>query len=246
MNKKRVWGLSLLLCFIALTAQAQSDDFGLWTSLEIKKKIFKGFDISAEGDYRLRNDMKDTERWSAGVSASYRFLPFLKAAVGYTYLNVKCPEEYTTKGNRIPEFWSPRHRFTASLTGSVQAGRLDFSLRERYQSTHREALSVPKFSGKDGSAKADEEISAKTKSVLRSRLQMEYNIRKCPLAPYVSAELYNSIDRDGKLDKVRYTAGTAIKLNKHNAFDLYYLYQNKQDDDEPSGHVLGVGYTLKF
>ncbi len=246
MSKKKSLAFAMLLCCVSMNMQAQSDDFGLWTGLEVKKSIVKGLDLSAEGEYRLRNDWKDTERWSVGTSLSYRMLPFLKAAVGYTYLKVNRPETTTAKGNIIPEYWSPRHRFNASLTGNVKAGRFEFSLRERYQVTHREALSVPKISGKNGSAKDNEEISSKTKTVLRSRLQAEYNIRKCPLAPYASVEIYNSMDRDGKLDKTRYTAGTAIKLNKHNAIDVYYLYQNKQDDDEPSGHVLGVGYTIKF
>ncbi|MFR5757191.1 MAG: hypothetical protein ACLUE2_00470 [Bacteroides cellulosilyticus] len=29
---------------------AQSDDFGIWTSAEVKKKIFPGFDASVEGE----------------------------------------------------------------------------------------------------------------------------------------------------------------------------------------------------
>lgn len=37
-----------------------------------------------------------------------------------------------------------------------------------------------------------------------------------------------------------------MKLSKKHALDFYYLYQNKADDDEANGHVIGAGYSFKF
>ncbi len=246
MNRKRILYLALCLC-ASLAVKAQSEGLGLWTSAEVKKKIFPGFDLYAEGDYRLRDNLKEVNRWSVGGGASYRMLPFLKADAGYQYIRFNHPAETTNKGNYIPEYWSPRHRMTFSLTGDQTFGRFKLSLRERYQYTHRTALSVPKYSSEEMTKqKDDEEISAKSVSVLRSRFQVEYNIRKSGFRPYASAEIYNSIDKDLALKKVRWTLGTEYKINKHNGLDLYYLYQDESDDDEANGHVIGVGYSFKF
>ena len=93
--------------------------------------------------------------------------------------------------------------------------------------------------------KADEYISGKGKNVLRSRLQVAYNIRKCAFNPYASCELSHSLS-DGAFEKARWTLGTEWKLSKRHSLDFYYLYQNKADDDESDGHVIGAGYSFKF
>lgn len=68
-SKKRLWdtgrylvGCLLLLC-MAGKSYAQGDDFGVWTSAEVKKKIFSGFDASLEGEFRTRDGCR---RWNAG------------------------------------------------------------------------------------------------------------------------------------------------------------------------------------
>ena len=132
------------------------------------------------------------------------------------------------------------------MTGKVDWRRFTFSLRERWQYTYRPSQSVPKFDGDDGSVKNDEYISGKGKNVLRSRLQVEYNIRKCAFTPYTSCELSYSLNEIGAFEKLRWTLGTEWKLSKKHALDFYYLYQNKADDDEANGHVIGAGYSFKF
>lgn len=245
MNKKvfTVWLISSL-CFTGLWGQ--SDDFGVWSSVEVQKKISPGFNVSLEGELRTRSGLKDVERWMTTIDMAYRLNAYLKADAGYTYIYSHQPEETTKKGNKIADYWSPRHRLSASLTGSYVWKRIEFSLRERYQFTHRTALSVSKYDGDDGSRKTDEEITAKSKNVLRSRLQAVWNIKKSAFNPYASCELYNSITDGWGLDKMRWTAGTVYRINKRHSLDFFYRYQDQTDDDEQSGHVLGAGYKLKF
>ena len=157
---------------------------------------------------------------------------WLKASAGYTFIHYYHPMEVTKKGNYIPEYWQPKHRVNLSLTGKVDWRRFTFSLRERWQYTYRPSQSVPKFDGDDGSVKNDEYISGKGKNVLRSRLQVEYNIRKCAFTPYTSCELSYSLNEIGAFEKLRWTLGTEWKLSKKHALDFYYLYQNKADDDD--------------
>lgn len=237
-----------LICMASLAGKlyAQSDDFGIWTSAEVKKKILPGWDASLEGELRTRDGVKTVERWSGAAAMSYKVFDWLKASAGYTFIHYYHPMEVTKKGNYIPEYWQARHRFNISLTGKADWRRFTFSLRERWQYTYRPSQSVPKFDGDDGSTKADEYISGKRKNVLRSRLQVAYNIRKCAFNPYASCELTHSLSDGGAFEKARWTLGTEWKLSKRHSLDFYYLYQNKADDDEANGHVLGAGYSFKF
>ena len=212
----------------------------------VKKKIFSGFDASLEGEFRTRDGLQTVERWSGSAGVSYKMFRWLKASAGYTFIHYYHPMEVTKKGNYIPEYWQPKHRVNLSLTGKVDWRRFTFSLRERWQYTYRPSQSVPKFDGDDGSVKNDEYISGKGKNVLRSRLQVEYNIRKCAFTPYTSCELSYSLNEIGAFEKLRWTLGTEWKLSKKHALDFYYLYQNKADDDEANGHVIGAGYSFKF
>lgn len=238
--------LAALLCTICSAMHAQSDDLGIWTSAEVKKKIFPGFDASVEGEFRTSDGLKNVERWAAGAAVAYRINSFLKADAGYTYIYSHVQGETTKKGNYVSSYWLPRHRMYLSLTGRMKWNRLEFSLRERYQYTYRPSQSVAKYDGDDGSRKDDEEIKGKGKNVLRSRLQAEWNMKKSRFAPFASCELYHSMSDGWALDKTRWTVGTEYKINQKNSFDLYYRYQDHADDDETNGHVIGVGYKLKF
>lgn len=233
-------------CF-SLTAMAQEDDFGIWTSVGATKKITKDFGITGELEYRTRNDSKTTERWSGELSMNYKLAPYLKLEGGYVYIYYNHPSEFTSKGNYIPEYWSPRHRLYFGAAGSYKTNRWTFSLRERYQYTYRTSLTVPKYSDTSKTEqKSDEEISGKSTSILRSRLQVEYDIKGSPFKPFASCELFNLISDGMKNDKTRWTIGTDFALNKSNSIELYYRYQKQADDDEANGHILGIGYSIKF
>ena len=178
---RRITLLAVFLCTMVAGVYAQSDDFGIWTSAEVKKKIFPGFDASVEGEFRTRDGVDNVERWSAGAGVAYRITSFLKADGGYTFIYSHRPGEMTKKGNYVSDYWSPRHRMYLSLTGKLNWQRFEFSLRERYQYTYRTSQLVSKYDGDDGSQKADEEITGKGKNVLRSRLQLNGILRNLVL-----------------------------------------------------------------
>lgn len=204
------------------------------------------------------------------------FLPFLKADVGYTFMYMRYPAETAIKYQEddngvltaVPKhknvdapYWCARHRATASLTGSVKWGRFKFSLRERYQYTYRMPAECereryyyferseqwdyerPDFAGPEMLTDAK---NAKSDHKLRSRLQVSYDIKKCPFEPFAEVEVYNELDNAFALNKVRYTVGTEYKINKKNKLKLYYRYQDYAEIDEVSGHVLGLGYAFDF
>lgn len=182
--------------------------------------------------------------------------------------------ELDDEGNLVPKhknvdaaYWTARHRGTASLTGSFKWKRFKFSLRERYQFTYRmpaqcdrtrwyydpfhAMMGTPEFyleedpSSEDYSYMVDDK-KAKHDHKLRSRLQVSYDIKKCPFEPFAEIEVYNLLDEGFAYDKIRYTIGTEYKINKENKLKVFYRYQDYADIDEVSGHVLGLGYAFEF
>lgn len=234
--------LFALLC-VAQPMSAQSDDFGIWTSIEVKKKLTSRLSASVEGEYRTRDGVSETDRWAGSVGVDYKLFSWLKASAGYTYIYNHEDDRETNKGNIVSSYWQSKHRFNVSLTGSVEWNRFTFSLRERWQYTYRPEKYVSKYASDGVTAKDDELVNGKGKNVLRSRIGVDYDIRKCPINPFASCELYHS---DSGLEKTRWTVGAEYKLSKKHAFELYYRYQDKDDDDETNGHVLGIGYRFKF
>ncbi len=281
---KRILGTGCLLLATSVMV-AQKSDFGVWASIEGSTKLNKQLELSLETEYRTQDMSSMTERIATGFSLSYKnknFLPFLKADVGYTFMSMNYLGETTIKyeteedgsyeldgaGNPIPKhmnvddaYWVARHRFTASLTGSVKWGRLKFSLRERYQFTHRmrSYCERERYYYFESLKKWDYELSdfeqpelltdekkSKSDHKLRSRLAVSYDIKKCPFEPFAEVEVYNELDNAFAYDKIRYTVGTEYKINKEHKLKLYYRYQDYADIDEVSGHVLGIGYAFEF
>lgn len=242
--------VSLVVLFVGIASgKAQS----LWTSADIKAKVTTGLKAFAEAEYRTHNELSSTERWSGTVGLEYEPWKFLEMTAGYSYIHQQTVDETTSKGNFIPAYWQPKHRGFFAVTGKMKWKRFNFSLRERYQYTYRTSQAVDKYDmyKKDGTLKDTpdldyEWIESKGKQVLRSRLEVEYDIKKSPFSPYVSCEMYNLIEENFGVEKTRWTAGTSYKINKKHSVDLYYRYIDQSDDDEEGGHVIGVGYSFKL
>ena len=249
MKSKVLYLLALLM--LPLASAAQSDDFGVWTSVGVEKKINKKVSVGLEAELRTRDDVSELDRWSVGLDGQYKITKWLKVSAGYSLLNDNnrkiTYKETNGMPNKLAEYWGVRHRFNVSLTGSRKFGNLQVSLRERWQYTYRPSKTIDQRWDYD-----DEEFdnkpktyNARGKNVLRSRLQLSYDIPNCHVEPYASAEAFNS----WSVEKMRYTAGADWKISKKHAVGIYYLYQSVHDDDddnEPNRHVLGVEYKFKF
>ena len=239
------------LLMLPLASAAQSDDFGVWTSVGVEKKINKKVSVGLEAELRTRDDVSELDRWSVGLDGQYKITKWLKVSAGYSLLNDNnrkiTYKETNGRPNKLAEYWGVRHRFNVSLTGSRKFGNLQVSLRERWQYTYRPSKTIDQRWDYD-----DEEFdnkpktyNARGKNVLRSRLQLSYDIPNCHVEPYASAEAFNA----WSVEKMRYTAGADWKISKKHAVGIYYLYQSVHDDDddnEPNRHVLGVEYKFKF
>ena len=163
--------------------------------------------------------------------------------------------------NHRHQFWRGRHRTSLSLQGEYKPNkRWTFSLKEMVQYSHfnRATTTMDRYRIEEEEEDEDGNITytyyldednqkhykAKDKVVLRSKVGIDYDIRHCPVNPYVSAEYGCGLNYT--TNKWKFVAGVGIKLNKQNKIDFFYRYQTEDDDDEPNGHIIGLGYSLKF
>ena len=243
----------LIACLLVLLSTATfptlslADDAGLIASIGASHKFNKKLSVGAELEFRSRNDFRTADRVSLGADASYKLLPWLKASAGYTLLVDNNREDITYQDDGVsynnwrPSYWGVRHRFNVSLTGSYKIQRVEVSLRERWQYTYRPSKMIDNFDFDEGEWE-DHEVRGKGKNVLRSRLQLEWDIPKCKFDPFASVEFHTTRD----LEKPRFIVGVGHTLKKKHDFKLYYRYQVSGSSSEPDIHMLGMGYTYKF
>ena len=246
--RKLIAIIGMLLATIS-NVFAQGDDFGVWYELGAEKKLSPKWSIGAEGEFRTRNNSRTADRWSAGLSAEYKIIKGLKASAGYTLLYDNNKEEFDLKSDGLrpnkwtPSYWGVRHRTNVSLSGNVDIGRLNIALRERWQYTYRPKAEEKKY---DFDNEEWRSVKGKGKNVLRSRLQLSYDIPHWKFDPTASIEMFN--DKSG-IAKMRYLVGVDYKYQKKHVFGLNYRYQNVNSDDddyEVNSHIVGLSYKYKF
>lgn len=250
MKRVRLFALLFICSLLAPTGlAAQGSDWGGSYNLEFSKKVTPKLSFSLEGEYRTRNDFRSTDRFETSISADYKLVDFLKVGASYSLINYDSPK------NKYRD-WEIRHRWSAYVTASYEVARFKISLREKFQQTYR--MGVPATEN-DSTYNVDTEewdhvteLRPNPKKVLRSRLAVSYDIRKCKFEPYGSVELSHLLDEpngDGGLVRVRYTIGTDYKINKKNVLTLFYRFDDEKgigDDSESNFNYIGVGFTHKF
>ena len=188
-------------------------------------------------------------------------------------------DEWTIGYNHTPKYWFPRHRFSAEATGSIKLWKwLKISLRERYQLTYSKTQYVEKLKHRVVNEKKYdfdedwneitwfeetvtdkveiEEKPAYTDQVLRSRIKFEFDKKRNPFSPFVSAELHNSVKAGDRmlLQKIRAAVGSSYKFRKHNEVTLSYIITfniyDVEDDavvrQHDKKHALCLGYKYSF
>lgn len=235
-----------LLLIASLGASAQT----LLGGADITKKLPANFSVGAGVEYRSQDWFSNTNQWSVEVSGSYKPIKPVKIGIVYKFIQSRESETY-----ELPAYWETKHRASIGITGEWKPVRgLSLSLRERYQYTYRQSVTVPYFDVSDG----NKTVSAKSKHVMRTRVMAEYKpYKKCRFTPYVSFELYSLVGdinhtKDTRkatkfCDKYRATAGSDFRINKKNSLSLFYRYTYNTDiDDNDCQHTIGLTYSFKF
>lgn len=242
--------IAALLLGVAVAAPftAVADDSGLTLSVGVEQKLSKKASIEASTELRSRNNFRTIDHFGLGAGAKYKFTRWLKADVGYQMLlnnnreHLSLHEDGSYNNWRL-SYYGVRHRFTASLTGDVDLGRFNLSLRERYQYTYRPEQLAQRYDFDEGVMESCI-VGVKHKHVMRSRLKLDYNIPHNKFTPYMSAEAYTT----DSFEKVKMGVGGTYTLKKHHQLEVGYYYQlhNHSVSSSPDTHQLLLGYNYKF
>lgn len=208
----------LLMSCTAFSVSAENN-LGGNISVELSKKLSKKVDISLEEEVRLTQTMSHFDRSATTIGADFKLLKkYLKAGVAYSAL-VYNETDYCLLD----------HRAIASLTGSAYAGNFEFSLRARYQATFLDE-------NYGNSHKVN------PKQILRGKAEIEYDVAKIKLNPYISAEAYYEFAKND-CNRFKYSIGAKKKINKHNSVSLGFQLDDKLKSDN---YYVLLGYGYKF
>ncbi len=231
-----------------MAQEESNDEVGVWSEVGIEKAITRNWDVGLDMEYRAQN----RARFSAGINTSYKLNKHLKIGIGYNFLYAERPDKIKDKSlgevgvetwtlgyNYTPEYWFPRHRFSAEATGSVKLWNwLKVSLRERYQLTHTRARHVeqhkyreewgmepqfeedgwdwvylgdlPEMYGEPEDYWETKHYPSETDQVLRSRIKLEMDKKRNPFSPFVSAEFHNSVTKGDHMLLQKIRTGAGI------------------------------------
>ena len=187
--------------------------------------------LNFQEEIRISDNFGRLHKSYTSASLDYKALPWLKIGAEYSFI----------LNNSVSKGWGVRHRESVYLTEAVKAGRWTFSLRERFQVTHRTGY-------------VNIYQSPQTELSLKTRLKIDYDIYGSPFTPYISAEarfLLNGV-RPGRfvyvessgrwtnpdpeytdvyMNRVRFKMGTGYRHSKRNKLDFYLIADLNYDLD---------------
>ena len=199
------------------------------------------------------------------VGATYQYISDLSR--GEVKADYKKSDATKLNGYNVDEaFHRAKHRLSFDLSSKVKVGRFTISLRERYQFTHSMGKDVERMRYRDKAPGGYSEPTVsiggenwiipnevgfdrknhKNNHLLRTRIGIEYDIKKCPLAPFATYEIKTQLQNGGATEETRLIVGTDWKLNKKNTLSIAYIFNDGHYSDEANIHAVSIGYKFKF
>ena len=219
------------------SVKAQTDvkldpEFGGRVSVGLEKKIMKGLHISLEEEVRTSGGFGSLGRLQTTLGVKYKVHPNIKIGLGYMMIN-----PYDSDSSA---FSSMRHRFMFDVTGTLRMGDWNFSLKERFQLTHRTG-DYNQYQNPANAMMLKSRIMAKYKGLEKFEPYAFVEMRNYLNAPVVVANYngtYYLTDDNartgeagwflegfngGYINRFRASLGMDIKFDKSNTLGIYLL-----------------------
>ena len=257
--RKLIIAITALLCCASLSAQniipgvTNQSDVRVRIGGDFEWEIVDDLSLEASLEMRLDNNLANVDRLQTGIGLEYEVCKYFNVGADYLLINIHEPGAWKR----------PRHRANLNLEGNIKAGRFEFQLRERVQTTFR-TDSVNRYE------KMNPEM------ILRSRLSAEYNIRHSRWTPYLLFELHNTLNApavvlnykrdpysiDNYTTRYRAGIGAKFKVTRNHRLDFFYYFDydrsynidykgNKGDlksvvQENEMRHIFGISYKFKL
>jgi len=226
----------LLIVFISITCtmsffaqNEDTNDLASWNAIALEYKLNDKFNFSLEQHLRFKDNISTVDTYFTQLESSYEFIKNFKILGGLRYIR-----DNDTEGNY--QGYENHFRFHLDAIYKHKLNRFSLAYRIRYQNKNELGISV------------DEGDYARKN--IRIKTSLGYNIRKWPLDPKFSAEIFNSHqkeDDNNGFSKYRLTLGTDFKIKNMGEIKLYYRVEKELNVDVPETiNIIGLKYTYKI
>ncbi|WP_147676043.1 DUF2490 domain-containing protein [Algibacter pacificus] len=217
--------LSVLCVNINYGQTDDTSDWASWNTIGFKYKLNKKWSFALEEQLRFKEDISVIDEYFTQLEAEYEFFKNFSLGAGLRYIR-----ENDNQGN--VQGYENHFRFNFDLSYKHKIDRFTLGYRLRYQ--NKNELGV---SSNDGDY-ANQNIRLKT--------SLKYNIKKWPLDPKFSAELFNHFEKedDNGFSKYRLTFGTDYDIKNFGKIGLFYRMEKELNVDIPeTTNIIGLKYT---
>lgn len=223
-NIRKLLTISIaVLCSSVVVAQ-EDNGLNAWSSVGGKYKLDKNWELGLSGNLRLKDNLKAIDNYFPEFTVTRKVYKGLKLGIGFRYIRNN-DDEGKIQG------YENYFRIQTDLSYKHKINNFTINYRIRYQNKNELGVSdyaVNRFRFKVGS---------------------KYNVKKWPLDPELSFELFNRFGKDinTDFDKYRVRLGTSYKLKKIGKIKLFYqLEKDIIGKNQSKTNVVGLSYTYTF
>jgi len=188
----------------------------------------KKWNLGLEQQLRLENNSSEVDEYFTQLEASYKVSKKIKLGGGLRFIRFN-DNQGDIQG------YENHFRFNLDATYKHKVKDLDLSYRLRYQNKNNLGLSTSQGDY------ANQNI--------RLKVGAEYNIKKWPLDPKFSAEIFNHFEKEDDdigFTKYRLTFGTDYKIKKVGTLGIFYRYQKDIGNNAGLLNILGLKFIYNI
>jgi Protein of unknown function (DUF2490) len=221
------WIVSFL-CVVSLISNAQNNDFGVWTTLSIDKKINNKFGANLTEEFRFFQNAQRLNLTYTNLGVNYKINKSIKIAFVYRFIQKYRDENYFS--------WRHRIYFDAQLKQKYYP--FTFVYRARIQSQIRDY-----YTSEEGKI---------PERYWRNKFDVRYELGKRFL-PYVAAEFRyqfkndRNLEANNKFNRGRYYLGCQFQYTENKTFDIFFMHQREFNVNNPERNfIAGIEYDFSF
>jgi hypothetical protein len=203
-----------------LLSRAQAPEIGLWSGVNLQKKLNRSFTLHGHVQARLSENLTVARSYLAEAGLTYKLSKHWEVSGYYRYSLRRKPDGdgYT---------YRPYHRFYADVSYDHDIWKLKFDYRLRYQNQFKD-----ESNGLES-----------TSSYLRNKFELSYP-NKSRFKPYLSTDVFYEVG--GQFDQLRNKAGVEIKLNRQHRLDVYGFTDYQLVGRQKNQLIFGLMYKIKL
>jgi len=186
-----------------------------WFELEASKDLGEKFQIFIAPEFRYNEGFK-LDEYFVEPGVEYKFSDYFSLLGSYRIGN--------NQNKKGEDRWFGRFAIDAKTGYGWK--NLEAKLRLRYTNAD------------------DFTVDEKT-NYFRTKLELEYSIKKLDLKPYFDYEFYRDLDA-GEFTKARWEAGLQYKISKHHRVGAYFRLNDYLHSDKETIKIIGLSYKFKL